>query len=513
MAPELTEQTPYPTRRGPAAEVLAALFDASHALEAADVRSALRHATRASVAESKARQAGDHAAQIDRWNEADSQELVRALLEQWNALSEARELEDYDRELGRDYIEIDTAKLSARQSQSSEALEVAILNATRRQPPSLGTTETPLEPRQRFRRELYRLQDFWRKHTDSQRTHVCGRTPVTRSINDPLFDRGAEIVQRPDGRMSYANLVRCRSRACPPCAVTRAAKHGREIERVADFWRSLYGTDPLMLTLTVRHGWDDDLGVTGKGVRLCWRLMLQGRRWQQIRKRYGLEYISGRHVTHGQHGWHPHLHTILLTTRKLSRREQRALALICFRRWSRIVRRELGTAYEPLKHSRSQWKGLRLTACKDPAYITRLALELTDTATKEAKGGNRTPITLLADAAAGEPYARELYSHYETELRGTRDLTWSSGARWARWQLEQSIEAEDEEYKQQSTTIATLAAEDWDRIVAFPGARASILESAERGRLWLDLGALIGRAPWSETLTERRLGARAPPDD
>jgi len=519
-------QAPYssePPQPSPSELAHVELIEATRALEAADVRGALKHASKASAIQMHQRNAGDtlEAAQLehDRLFGADAEAATRALLDYTSAIQTVREQISAFRRTWDERADLDwtTDYIARHDAMAREVLTVAAFNASRTGKPAdkaPDTTQTDLTAKQRFRRELYRMQDFWRRHTAHQRVHVCGREIIGRSLNDPDYGRaGPDIVQRPEGHLAYSGLIRCRQRSCAPCAVSRRAKVAREIQRSGELWALIYKTRPYMLTLTVRHGWSDDLEITGRGIRNCWRKFLQGRAWQQYRKKWGLEYVVAREVTHGVNGWHPHLHALIYTTIALHKTAELQLARALSERWEAVVRRELGDAFAPLKVA-GEYVALDFRECREADYIAKLGLELADPGTKR-KG--RTPLELLRDAAAGandpDPHkraqaqhARELYAEHERVLHGTRDFTWSSGLRWMRWQLTQRIESEDRDYKARTSYVASLAGEDWREVLATPGARASLLEAGERGALWLYLGDLIGCEPWSVQLTETNRG-------
>jgi hypothetical protein len=172
-----------------------------------------------------------------------------------------------------------------------------------------------------------------------------------------------------------------------------------------------------MLTLTVAHEYGDQLKRMRKGLSHAWRLLWQGKAAKAIRERLGIaHYIRAVEVTHGRNGWHPHLHILLLTTRKLEAFHEDELA----ERWQGCVVRALGIAAKPSKEH-----GCNLSHDFRQDYIEKLGLEITDIENKRGKLGSKTPWTIAHEAADGIPSARHLWETYVHEMKGARQLTWS----------------------------------------------------------------------------------------
>jgi hypothetical protein len=168
-----------------------------------------------------------------------------------------------------------------------------------------------------------------------------------------------------------------------------------------------------MATLTVRHSERDGVDIV-KGVRACWRTMLQGRSWQLYKRSRGIELIAAEEITRGENGWHPHLHVLLLPKLEQATDLHDADALWWGDKWRRIVERKLGAEHVP-----SREHGTDLRPCRIAEYLSKLGIELTDAG--EAKA--RSPFDLLRGGAVDE------YLSLQLARKRARDVTWSRGLR------------------------------------------------------------------------------------
>ena len=134
----------------------------------------------------------------------------------------------------------------------------------------------------------------------------------------------------------YHGLLLCGSVwECPICRLQICAHRASEVEQVVEAHRSAYGPDTVyLLTVTTRHGMGDDLATVRRGVAGAWRGTTQGRWWVELNRKFGIKLtrrwcnewradskvglIRALEVTYGHHGWHVHLHLVLLAGRSLS---------------------------------------------------------------------------------------------------------------------------------------------------------------------------------------------------
>jgi hypothetical protein len=227
-----------------------------------------------------------------------------------------------------------------------------------------------------------------------------------------------------------------------------------------------------LATFTIRHGAGDHLGHTAELLASAWQRMQRGRAWQEWSS--GRETIRALEVTHGEHGWHPHLHVCVFSPEKM---DESATADWLHARWSRCVAKVFGDAFIP---SRAHGVDFRSSSVDD--YVCKIGSELTDVgARKHARNGNSTPWEILARAGEGDIGDTWLWREYASAMFGRRFLTWSVGLARRRASAEAIVEAERELARLDERTVDTLSAREWDSLRDLPDFRCEILLAATRG--------------------------------
>lgn len=240
--------------------------------------------------------------------------------------------------------------------------------------------------------------------------------PRTRRCGLDRFSTHPELVTL-EGRAWWSGVVRCRARVCPVCWVSRRAQLAHSIRHTCELHHVGYGTRPLLATLTVRHSKGDSVDLV-RGVRDCWRAFLQGKAWKGYRAKRQLDYIVATEVTHGENGWHPHMHTLLLPRSAQSFDDDVSDADWWFERWAGIVERKLGAAHVPsLAH------GVDLRPIKVGDYLSKLGLEMADAADSK---DSMTPLRMLQERKL------DLYLQLCRARHKARDVTWSRSLKWLR---------------------------------------------------------------------------------
>lgn len=259
----------------------------------------------------------------------------------------------------------------------------------------------------------------------------CGRF---REINS----RGAGLVYRGENGGAYINgLQRCKSvHACPVCS---AAITKKRADQVAAGISTFLNEDAdnrcvVMLTMTIRHKFNDQLGYGMRGLSETWSAMTSDKAYKGkngIKARYKVAgVIWGQEVTHGLNGWHPHRHALMLLERPaLSEDEATALKAELFEVWKRKALKN-GLAAPSPKH------GVDVQVADTPeqaAILARytvkgmfdgLGAEVSGGGFKVAAEGHRTPFQILSDIRDAGPdiYAQaelayEAIGRAEAELR------------------------------------------------------------------------------------------------
>lgn len=241
---------------------------------------------------------------------------------------------------------------------------------------------------------------------------------------------GREYVSvRCDGqRASLVGLAVCGSVwLCPVCAA-KITEYRRMELRQAVAAAQEKGLTVALLTLTMRHRDGQSLRDLLDGLKLGWKGIFQGRFAMAVKEAGLVGYIRAFEVTHGQNGWHPHLHVLLFLDR---RADLDALTVTLREKWLASLKK---AGYASNGHALD----LR---CGDSAiadYVSKwgklsetwdVASELTKGHVK--RGRSEATITpfdmlraLLGEEEGCERYVK-LYREYAYSIKGVHQLQWS----------------------------------------------------------------------------------------
>jgi hypothetical protein len=250
------------------------------------------------------------------------------------------------------------------------------------------------------------------------------------------------------------------------------------------------------------HEYGDKLRLAVETVRGAYRRSIQGRAFQAAKEKWGIcGSVSALEITHGKHGWHPHMHILWLVERELSDDEVDRLHECFFERWSAAIRKVQLRGPDPrncpLKRVTDSSIGRYLTKCD-------AANELARWTWKRARGGNRTPFEILADIREDRsPEDVSLWLEYEEAMYRVQQLTWSKGLRRSLGMAPDQGDAQIAAEREPGKSIAVIGCELWEGYLRFnPDLRIGLLNAAERGGFAEALSYLhehLGRpAEWVE---------------
>lgn len=295
------------------------------------------------------------------------------------------------------------------------------------------------------------------------------------------------------GRASYAGACVCGAAwVCAVCSARITELRRAEIAAAHAVHGAAGGT-AMMLSLTVPHERDQSLqmvlglrrGRVRLGLRGALHRLRDSRTWRGTMTSLGaVGWIAATEITHGQSGWHPHQHLLLLTGCPEDDRIRLAAQSALAREWQRAaVSSGLG---EP-----SLERGVDLRWAWDASrYLAKLGherqswgadAELARAATKRGRKGSRGPWELLRDACDGYESARLLWAELITTTVGVHQIDWSRGLRVA---LGLGKERTDEELAREvdadAIEIAHISRSLWRRVLMLDHTvRVRLLEAAE----------------------------------
>jgi hypothetical protein len=288
----------------------------------------------------------------------------------------------------------------------------------------------------------------------------------------------------------YAGLATCGSVwACPVCSAKIMMQRREDLAQglgvgVMRRWTVA------MVTLTLRHREGQALDDLWDALSYAWGKVTSGAGWKGGKtradgshaigdvERYGIRgFVRAVEVTHGDNGWHPHVHAVLLLDGPISQDGATALGLSMWQRWDRAVRRK-GFDSQVIVEDGELTGGLNVRVMSDDddvvdnvigKYLTKAIYSVSAEATlgqisKEGRAGNRTPMQILRSVVeTGDCDDLDLWHEFEQASKGRRAMTWSKGLREDLGLVDEQTDEEiaAEEVGTVDDTVVVLPAESW----------------------------------------------------
>ena len=365
------------------------------------------------------------------------------------------------------------------------------------------------------------------RYSTREELYTVSSLPRVRDCGRPIGLGGVTVrlsgtVGSPDAIAGYSGLATCGSVwACPVCSAKVANERQSDIETVVNEHMAR-GGDVAMLTLTMRHRKGQPLAKLWKeGVAAGWKAATNGAGWKRDKEEHGVNhYVRVVEVTHGDNGWHVHVHALLLGENFQDSAKLKQLGQRMFARWSVKLQRQGFAA--PIE-DKGGLKIQRIAPGKEAAnaladYFTKagmdpdvewsdryadaraeaknaremahkVSMEAARSDLKEAKHGNRTPWGILSDfLKTGDMADLDLWHEYEAGSKGKRQVVWSRGCREEYGLGQERTDEEVAEEEFDGEDVALIDAREYRtgcrRSAQFP---AQILDAAEdHGRAGID---------------------------
>lgn len=409
------------------------------------------------------------------------------------------------------------------------------------------------------------MREWLNDYSSLKRLNKCGFALAS-------LERGVPIVVN-EGVAHFQNVQLCASvHSCPVCGPRIRQERAREIDRIIT-WALEAGHGIYFLTNTVPHDQGDALEPMLEAVADSFSFCHEGRKWAgSERWEHGcgtyevldldglvrLEHECGRpeldragrstghrcparvwkrtegmrerarvlgsvrslDITLGINGWHPHLHSLIITETPLEELELEELLAYYRTHWGARVQRHgyripstaHGVTLEAIRSSSDA--AAYLTKVNEAGAVvdrkSRVSLELTRHDLKQSRRKGRTPFALLADLVQAHELAIRHHSklarkwadedaarwfEYERATFGKQAITFSAGLRAMAGLLEELTDDEIVLEELGGERVCELHAEQWRIVRRIRGARARLLHAAETGgrvQVVRVLGELIG---------------------
>lgn len=269
-----------------------------------------------------------------------------------------------------------------------------------------------------------------RRVSGLQRVRNCGR-PLGMFVNVVTGNRGA----------MFDGVEQCHSVwACPVCSAAIRSKRSSEITLGVGAHLA-EGGGAYLVTLTVPHYGQDDIGKLWDAVTKSWSSMMDGAKYYGGKRTSGLVNECGIvgtirtvEVTYGRNGWHPHIHALVLTRRPLESLER--LVGYFDRHWpkqifTRLLRlpNEHGVDVRPCNPVQGADAVLAYVGKLELGGSWPVGMELARGDLKHGRAGGYSPFELAHLAAMGDTQAAQLWQDYEAASKGRRCVQFSHGLR------------------------------------------------------------------------------------
>lgn len=342
------------------------------------------------------------------------------------------------------------------------------------------------ERAQQRRFERFTKRAAVRRVSSLERVRKCGVVTHTPG--------GSVAVRVREGVAGLAGVVTCGSVwACPVCAAKILARRAVEVGGLLAAAQAR-GHVLGFVTLTMRHERGQSLADLWAAAVKGWRRAITGKAWQAAKCRAGcVGWVRVWEVTYGRHGWHVHVHAVMVLRAGAEASELEDLAGGMFRRWSAGLV-AAGLAAPTLAGQDWHVVGGEGAGDEIAAYLSKLAgggadalgLELTHTSSGRARRGLRTaPVwSLLAELAeTGEARCLGLWGEWERGSKGKRQIGYSKGLRelFGVGEVLTDEEVAAEELGSARDDLVVILAEGWAVLAGDVWRVCSLLDAAERG--------------------------------
>lgn len=319
------------------------------------------------------------------------------------------------------------------------------------------------------------LQECAREILPNERVSECLRKQV------PL--KSVVEIRKAEGsrHAHYTGLVICsRVWFCAVCASRITEERRKDLHTAFINWQGGLA----MASYTASHNTKTSLPEFLSGLSEAFRAFKSGKVFAEIKDRYGwIGSVRSLEVTHGDNGWHPHLHELIFFSNTLSTKDADTLEFALKGHWMRVLDRfgmscsfshglDLKTTDSAIRDYIVKWGHEPINTGWTPAH------EITKQVSKKAAKDGKTPTQLLYDYWEGDMEARKLWKEYAMTFKGKHQLQWTPGLRkFLKMGEEKTDEELAEAVPKDAVLLATLTRDQWQGVL-WANCVGEILEKA-----------------------------------
>ena len=342
---------------------------------------------------------------------------------------------------------------------------------------------TPPEGRSALQAAEKRLQRFY---LQSAARELLPREKVAHCLRDIIPTAATvDLYRNPEfAKVSFGGLVTCASVwACPVCSSKITERKRIDLAGGLRFWRDEAGGYLLLVTFTLRHHQGDNLKTVLDALLKAFENVHYGGWWKRFQAKHNIwGKVRALEVTHGDKGWHPHIHCLYFIGSG-NQPAVNAFELALKERWLNMLKKQGRDA---------SWENgidVRISDNDISAYVSKygkepdwkIEHEMTKSPSKVGKWHNKTAFQLLHEYNEGDVSAGRLFIQYAMLFKGKSQLHWSKGLRSL---LHLDKEKTDEELAKErekgASLWAQLTREQW-RVIVGNDARAELVKLGNAG--------------------------------
>lgn len=295
-----------------------------------------------------------------------------------------------------------------------------------------NNSRLPAAPDVARRRDQIKARRWLWRESALHRVQSCGRVPCGQSV---------ELGIRDGARAHWSGLVSCGSvHSCPVCSERIWAERADELRALLVAAHGA-GYVVSMVTLTVRHTAGDGLSEQLDALNDAWSAAQNSSAVARCKREAGVVGMVRRlEITDGAHGWHPHLHALVIHSvpgraSVLGATIHRAFASRLTRHGveSWATRGGLDARELSLDAALEQIAGYVVKGSyRGPANEGAALAAAREVAAGRGKLGRRASRSHwenLDGAAGGDRALAARVAEYERATKGRRALTWTKGLR------------------------------------------------------------------------------------
>ena len=334
----------------------------------------------------------------------------------------------------------------------------------------LGDDFEILRSKAQLRVKRFLLQEEACKLLPSERVNNCLKKRISK-------DKGVVVKYNPITKAAcYGNLQLCSSVwNCPVCAAKISEKRRSELKQGIARHRK-NGGYVYLLTLTNLHHFGDNLIGLMAGQKKALKYLWSDRKSKEHFAELGkVGHITANEVTHGENGWHPHMHILMFFDKAVDIKE---LQTFIANYWQHCCKKA-NLKKPSLEH------GCDITdGSFADRYVSKWGLEeeMTKGHIKKGREGGNTPFDLLRLSESGCKRSGQLFQQFAAAYKRKRQLFWSNGLKKLLLVEEITDQQAAESEEDDSIEEQELAMEIW-RLILIYKARAEVLKAYELDKL------------------------------